>query len=113
MCTNSKNCQKTVTRHIWQEYIERAEDVRYSLRGKATYALRSQTIERVFADAKEKHGMRYTHHRSLDRVSNWVKLKYTAMNLKKLAYWMWKQGTARLLFLSFHRIQKNPLLHTA
>ena len=46
---------KTVTRHIWQEYLERAEDIRHSPLGKATYALRSQTIERVFADAKEKH----------------------------------------------------------
>ena len=53
--------------------------------GKETYSMRSQTIERVFADAKEKHGMRYTQYRGLERVSNWVKLKYTAMNLKKLA----------------------------
>ncbi len=49
--------------------------------------MRSHTIERVFADAKEKHGMRYTQYRGLEPVSNWVKLKYTAMNLKKLAMW--------------------------
>lgn len=52
---------------------------------KKAYSLRSQTIERVFADAKEKHGMRYTLHRGLDRVRNWVRLKFAAMNLKKLA----------------------------
>jgi hypothetical protein len=84
-CTRSRNAQKLVTRHIWQDYIERAEDMRHSPRGKQTYELRSQTIERVFADAKEKHGMRYTHHRSLARVTNWVRLKFAAMNLKKLA----------------------------
>jgi len=89
-CTTSKNNQKTVTRHIWYDYIDRAEDVRHSPRGKAAYSMRSQTIERVFADAKEKHGMRYTQYRSLERVSNWVKLKYTAMNLKKLAMWKYK-----------------------
>ena len=49
--------------------------------------MRSQTIERVFADAKEKHAMRYTLLRGLTRVSNWVKLKFAAMNLKKLAVW--------------------------
>ena len=39
----------------------------------------------MFADAKEKHGMRYTQYRGLTQVTNWVKLKFAAMNLKKLA----------------------------
>ena len=52
--------------------------------GKALYSMRKETIERVFADAKEKHAMRYTHHRGLARVKRWVKLKFAAMNLKKL-----------------------------
>ena len=47
------------------------------------YAMRKETIERVFADAKEKHAMRYTHHRGLARVTSWVWLKYAAMNFKK------------------------------
>ena len=47
------------------------------------YALRKETIERVFADAKEKHAMRYTFYRGLAQVSNWVRLKFAAMNLKK------------------------------
>ena len=49
--------------------------------------MRKETIERVFADAKEKHAMRYTHHRGLARVSAWVRLKYATMNLKKIAIW--------------------------
>ncbi len=52
-------------------------------------AMRKQTIERVFGDAKEKHAMRYTQHRGLTRVTQWVRLKYAAMNLKKLATWAW------------------------
>ena len=32
---------------------------------------------------KEKHGMRYTQYRGLAQVTNWVKLKFAAMNLKK------------------------------
>ena len=60
------------------------------------YALRSQTIERVFADAKEKHAMRYTPYRGLAAVTAWVKLKFAAMNLKKLALHKWR------LFLLFY-----------
>ncbi len=88
-CTANAKSQKTIERHIWQEYIDIADDIRRTDLGKETYALRSQTIERVFADAKEKHAMRYTHHRGLPRVTNWVRLKYAAMNLKKLAVWGW------------------------
>ena len=33
--------------------------------------------------------MRYTHHRGLARVTNLVRLKYAAMNLKKLEVWSW------------------------
>lgn len=84
-CTESKNFQKLVTKHVWAQYLERAEDVRHSPLGKKTYSLRSQTIERVFADAKEKYGMRYTYHKGLAQVSKWVRLKFAAMNLKKLA----------------------------
>ena len=90
LCTASKSCQKVVTRHIWSDYIEQAEDIRHSSIGKESYQLRSQTIERVFADAKEKHGMRNTPYRGKKRVSMWVRLKFAAMNLKKLAIWRWK-----------------------
>lgn len=86
-CTESKANQKLVQKHVWQSYLELAEDIRHSAEGRATYALRSRTIERVFADAKEKHGMRYTPIKGLTRVKNWVRLKFAAMNLKKLAMW--------------------------
>ena len=62
-----------------------AEDVRHTPSYRDIYKLRQQKIERVFADAKEKHGMRYTQYRGLAQVTNWVKLKFAAMNLKKLA----------------------------
>jgi hypothetical protein len=83
----SRNHQKLVQKHLWEPHIEIAEDFRHSPQGKMSYGLRSQTIERVSADAKEKHGMRYTMLRGLDRVRNWVRLKFVAMNLKKLAMW--------------------------
>ena len=95
-CTASKNCQKVVTLHIWNEYLERAEDARHSPTGKQAYEKRGETIERIFADAKEKYAMRYTPYRGLSHVSNWVKLKYAAMNLKKLAMWRWKDKLSTL-----------------
>jgi hypothetical protein len=100
-CTASRQCVKTVERHVWNEYIERAEDVRHSPLGKETYARRSQTIERVFADAKEKHAMQYTPYRGLAAVTNWVKLKFAAMNLKKLALWRWLSFYSLLRFRLF------------
>ena len=89
-CTASAKHEKTVTRHVWQDYVEMAEDTRHMTAYKELYRLRKEKIERVFADAKEKHAMRYTQYRGLAQVTNWVKLKFAAMNLKKLATWKWK-----------------------
>ena len=105
-CTKSKTFEKTVNRHIWEDYLERAEDVRHSPLGKISYALRSQTIERVFADAKEKHAMRYTLYRGLKAVTNWVRLKVAAMNLKKLALWKAKASCSFFFFVCSYK--KNP-----
>ena len=87
LCTRSKACQKTVTRHIWKDYEELADNARYTPQYRDLYAKRKETIERVFADAKEKHAMRYTQYRGLAQVAKWVRLKFAAMNLKKLALW--------------------------
>ena len=100
LCTHSKNCVKTVLRHVWKDYEELADDARYTPEYKDLYAKRKETIERVFADAKEKHGMRYTLYRGLAQVSKWVRLKFAAMNLKKLARWKARRQS-RLSFLLF------------
>jgi len=86
-CTESQNCQKVVTRHVWDDYMDLAEDVRHSPEGKEIYTMRGQTIERVFADAKEKHFMRYTHYRGLAKLRMQALLTFAAMNLKKMAKW--------------------------
>ena len=97
-CGANEKGQKLLTTHIWQEYLDLVEELRRTQRGKEIYAMRKETIERVFADAKEKHAMRYTHHRGLARVTNWVRLKFAAMNLKKLATWSWKNSFFPFLF---------------
>ena len=97
-CGANEKGQKILTTHIWQEYLDMVEAIRKTKRGKAIYAQRKETIERVFADAKEKHAMRYTHHRGLAAVTRWVRLKYAAMNLKKLAEWSWRNSVFNLFF---------------
>ena len=103
-CTHSRDCIKTVQRHIWKDYEELADDARYTPAYAQLYKCRKETIERVFADAKEKHAMRYTQYRGLAQVTNWVKLKFAAMNLKKLATWKWRNLLSSFRFAVFSLI---------
>ena len=93
-CTGSKDCVKVVTRHVWEDYLEKVEDIRHTRGIKEIYSLRSQTIERVFADAKEKHGMRYTQYRGIKKVRMELNLLFVCMNLKRLAKWLDRLGLA-------------------
>ena len=107
LCGANEKGQKVFQRHIWQEYLDMAEQIRKTERGKELYAMRKETIERVFADAKEKHAMRYTQHRGLTQVTNWVRLKFAAMNLKKLAVWAWNSPRFLRIFVSFPSYTKR------
>ena len=108
-CKANEKGQKVFTTHIWQEYLDIVEGIRKTDQGKKIYAQRKETIERVFADAKEKHAMRYTHHRGLAAVTRWVRLKFAAMNLKKLAQWSWENSIFSLIFVYYCPIyRKNP-----
>lgn len=105
-CTESKNSQKVVIRHIWQDYIDWAEDIRHTPQGKELYSMRGQTIERVFADAKEKHFMRYTHLRGLAKIKMQVLLTFTCMNMKKLAKWRKGNLLPPLIFKKWRQLMK-------
>ncbi len=108
-CGASELGQRVIERHIWQEYIDLANAVRKTDRGKQLYALRKETIERVFADAKEKHAMRYTTMRGLAKVETWVRLKFACMNLKKLATWGWNKPLhCRFVYTFFFDHVQNP-----
>ena len=108
-CGANEKGQKTFMTHIWQEYLDLVEQIRKTDRAKDIYAQRKETIERVFADAKEKHAMRYTHHRGLAAVTRWVRLKFAAMNLKKLANWSWNNSVFLWIFaLSSPRNTRTP-----
>jgi transposase len=90
-CTQSKNHTKMIHRHLWEGYLEEVEHLRHTEENKEIYAKRKETIERVFADAKEKHGMRWTTLRGLKKLSMQAMLTFAAMNLKKMANWTWKK----------------------
>ena len=101
---------KTVRRHIWKDYEDLADDARYTPEYQELYRQRKEKIARVFAAAKEKHAMRYTQYRGLTQVTNWVRLKFAAMNLKKLANWKWKMSPHLLFSIAFAPyIQKTRL----
>ncbi|MGM8216845.1 IS1182 family transposase [Bacillaceae bacterium W0354] len=104
VCTESSNYQKSIHRHIWEEHLEEAEHLRHTEINREIYAKRKETIERVFADAKEKHGMRWTRYRGKEKVSAHAMLLFAAMNLKKLANWTWKPEASKP-FLPIKRIK--------
>ena len=108
-CTTNSQCTKTVLKHLWSDYLELAEDYRHTPELRKLYDRRKETIERVFADAKEKHSMRFTYFRGLTRVTNWVRLKFAAMNLKKYVLHRWLYCFF-LHFLSFFRLSVSSLL---
>ncbi|MBH0344884.1 transposase, partial [Paenibacillus larvae] len=91
-CTESKEAVKRISRHVWAECVEEADHLRHTEENKRIYAERKETIERVFADLKEKHGMRWTTLRGLKRVTMQAMLVFSAMNLKRMATWLWKRG---------------------
>ena len=89
-CTESKECRKTVQRHIWEGYVEQVDDLRYNPEMRDLYGLRKETVERDFAIAKELHGFRYTQLLGKARMEMKAALTYLCLNLKKLAKKRWK-----------------------
>ena len=86
-CTASKNCTKVVTRHVWQEELDKVENRRNAKEWKMIYPRRKETIERVFAENKEHHNLRYTKLRGLEKNQNQALLIFACHNLLKIARW--------------------------
>ena len=99
-CTKGKQKQKTIIRHIWQEYLDIAEEYRKTSTGKADYKQRKETIERCFGTAKEYHGFRYTNMKGLAKMRMKSALTFACMNMKKLANMLWKMDPNRVFFIA-------------
>ena len=91
-CTESRDHVKVVTRHIWEPYMEKCEDIRHTIGMKEMYAQRKETVERLFGTAKENHGFRYTQMIGKARMEMKVGLTFACMNLKKLAKMIARKG---------------------
>ncbi|KKI84456.1 hypothetical protein WZ76_20880 [Shouchella clausii] len=72
--------------------MDEAEHLRHTERNRDIYAKRKETIERVFADLKQKHGLRWTNLKGLEKNAMQAMLVFGAMNLKKLATWSWRRN---------------------
>ena len=55
-----------------------------------------KSLRGVFADVKERHGLRYTMLRGLEKVKMQVTLTFACMNLKKLAIWKHRKRQPKL-----------------
>ncbi|HEM6578350.1 TPA: transposase, partial [Streptococcus suis] len=81
ICTESKNKQKVVTRHIWKEALESCEEIRHRKGMKELYQKRKETIERLFGTAKEYHNLRYTREKGKSKMEDKVGLTLACLNL--------------------------------
>lgn len=84
-CFSPKSKQRTLTRHIWETEKEQVRQNKRTKSGAKLYKLRSQTIERSFADAKELHGFRYARRRGRPSVQEQAFLTAATQNIKKMA----------------------------
>lgn len=84
-CTKSRNQQKLVIRHVWEDHKEQIDAHRLTDLGKRLYAPRKETVERSFADAKELHGHRYARFRGRAKVQAQCLLSAACQNMKKMA----------------------------
>jgi len=100
-CPKIKNCQKVIIRHIWEEYKEQANEFRYTQLWHDNYPLRKETIERIFGDCKEQHGLRFTRVRGLVKNEHNVTMIFACHNLKKMANWRWKNYSNKSFFYRF------------
>jgi len=90
-CPKKDKClydsQKTriIRRHVHEHFADKARRFMKTEKGKRYYRRRKETVERVFADAKELHGLRYARYRGLFQVQMQCLMTATAQNIKKIA----------------------------
>lgn len=101
LCNASRDYKKHYFLHIWHDEMDEVEHIRHTDIGKEIYKRRKETVERNFADGKEKHGLRFSRYRTLKTVDDHLLLLYAAMNLKKWALVVSRTLLSSFLFLFF------------
>lgn len=79
------NAFKSIIRNIYEDCKMLMRDYRLSPQGKEIYKKRKETIERVFAEGKERHGLRVTRFIGKKKNRDFRSLLYACLNIKKLA----------------------------
>lgn len=102
-CTQSRNHQKVVVRHVWEADLQRINQNRLTDWGKRTYRRRGETVERSFADAKQLHGHRYARFRGHRRVTGQCLLAAACQNMKKIAQALYFSLLQEFQALQWHR----------
>ena len=86
-CTKSKNNTKVITQHVWQRYVDKVDELRHTEEWKTIYPKRKETIERTFAQGKERYNLRFTRLRGLKKNQHQATMIFGVGNLMKLAKW--------------------------
>lgn len=84
-CLSAKQQRKSLFRHIWEDFKDKAYTFTHTEKGKKIYARRKETVERSFADSKELHGLRYCRMRGLSKVAEQCLLTAAIQNMKRIA----------------------------
>lgn len=94
-CLSDKQKNKSLRRHVWEDYKDKVYAFTHTDLGKDIYSRRKETIERSFADSKELHGLRYCHLRGLMKVLEQCLLTAAVQNMKKIATILGRGGFTR------------------
>jgi hypothetical protein len=95
-----------INRHIWQDYLDEVGHLRHTRENREIYAKRKETIERVFADLKEKHGMRWTTLKGKGQKHNAGDACFCCHEFEKDGHLEMENLRFPLFFLPF--LSKNP-----
>ena len=74
----------------YSEAEEVMDEIRHTPEWKEIYPRRKESIERVFADCKEHHTLRYTRLRGLQKNQHQSLMIFACYNLKRMSRWRWK-----------------------
>lgn len=110
-CFGESTARRLVTRHVWQDDLDRADTFTKTPDGKRIYAWRKETIERSFAEAKELHGLRCARMLGIRNMYEQSCLTAAVQNMKRIAKAF--SPSSILSFFCFFRlsaVSKGPAL---
>ena len=92
------------------------DEIRHTPEWKEIYPRRKESIERVFADCKEHHTLRYTRLRGLQKNQHQSLMIFACYNLKRMSRWRWKnlsktaQNLIKSTILNYFKEEKRKAI---